>query len=277
MADKNGQKRVGDIIQMGFGSGGFKGDEGYKIILWALEAGYRHIDTAQRYGNEAEVGRAIRASGIPRQEIFVTTKIHENNYGPGELKRSYEESLEKLDIGPVDLLLLHWPSIDGREPAEQYIGELGQLLDDGAAKKIGVSNFTIALIDEATKVLGARKISANQCEIHAYLQNRTLVNHCQSIGVPMMAFCPLGRSAVVGDPVLAKIGEAHGAAGEQIALAFLLSQDIIIIPSSGNKERIISNFEARNIKLSAAEIDQIKALERGQRVAGKAWDVQWDV
>ena len=241
----------------------------------ALDAGYRHIDTAQRYKNEAEVGRAIAESGLKRNKIFITTKVHEINYGVGELRRATEQSLDKLG-GSVDLLLLHWPSTNGKEPATQYIGELCQLYDEGMAKRIGLSNFTIKLMQEAKQIFGARKIAANQCEIHAYMQNSQLAAHCKNADIPMIAFCPMGRGMVVDDPILNEIGKNYNANASQIALAYLINLGHIVIPSSGNKQRIISNFAARNIELNADEMKQIKALDRGLRVAPIDWNIGWD-
>uniref|UniRef100_A0A2A4Z3A3 Aldo/keto reductase n=1 Tax=OCS116 cluster bacterium TaxID=2030921 RepID=A0A2A4Z3A3_9PROT len=269
------EKTINGIPQIGFGSGGFKGDDCYNVVGWALAAGYRHIDTAQRYKNEAEVGRAIANSGIARDEIFITTKIHEIHYGVGELLRATEQSLEKLG-GPVDLLLLHWPSTKGVEAAEQYIGELCQIFDDGLAKRIGLSNFTIDLLDEAKQVFGTRKIAANQCEIHAYMQNSKLTAHCKSLDIPMIAFCPMGRGMLADEPILAEIGKNHRANATQIALAYLLNLGHIVIPSSSSRQRIIANFAARNIELNADEMQQIKALDRGLRVATIDWDIGWD-
>lgn len=269
------EKRVNGILQMGYGTWNRDGDEAYNGVLWALEAGCRHIDTAQGYNNEELVGKAIKDSGIPRDEIHITTKVAPENFD--DVRGSIEVSLEKLGLGPVDLLLLHWPSIGGKERQEDYVGEFGQAFDDGMAKSIGLSNFTIPLITEAIKVLGNRKVVTNQCEIHVFMQNRPIVDHCKSIGIPMTAYSPLARGAVVGDELLGKIGKAHDAAGEQIALAFLMAEGHIVIPSSGKKERIITNFEARNIELSTDEVAQLRTLEKGLRLVNGAWCPEWDV
>lgn len=262
---------------MGYGTWNRPGDEAYNGVLWALEAGCRHIDTAQGYENEGDVGRAIADCGIPRDEIFITTKIAPENFGPGEVMRTAKESLEKLNVGPVDLLLLHWPAIKNEYPLESYISQFAEVYDAGMAKNIGVSNFTIPIIDETIKLLGDRKIMVNQCEIHVYMQNRPIVDHCQSIGIPMTAYSPLARGAVVGEPLLAEIGEAHNATGEQIALAFLMAEGHIVIPSSGKKDRIISNYAARNIELSDAEMVRLRGLEKGMRLVNGDWCPVWDV
>lgn len=271
------EKRVGGILQMGYGTWNRPGDEAYNGVLWALEAGCRHIDTAQGYENESDVGRAIADSGIPRDEIHITTKIAPENFGAGEVMRTSKESLEKLNVGSVDLMLLHWPAIKNEYPLESYISQFAEVYDAGMAKSIGVSNFTIPLIDETIKLLGERKIAVNQCEIHVYMQNRPIVDHCQKIGVPMTAYSPLARGAVVGDPVLADVAQKYDATGEQIALAFLMAEGHIVIPSSGKKERIFSNYEARNITLSESDMTKLRGLEKGMRLVNGDWCPLWDV
>jgi 2,5-diketo-D-gluconate reductase B len=262
---------------MGYGTWNRPGDEAYNGTLWAIKAGCRHIDTAQGYENEDEVGRAIKDSGIARNDIWITTKVAPENYGPGEVMRTSRLSLEKLGVDQVDLMLLHWPSPHNTYPLESYVSQLAEVFDAGMARHIGVSNFTIPLITETIKLWGDRKIFTNQCEIHVYMQNRPIVDYCHSIGIPMTAYCPLARGAVVGDPLLAEIGAAHNATGEQIALAFLMAEGHIVIPSSGKKDRIITNFAARKIGLSEGEIARLRALERGQRLVNGAWVPVWDV
>lgn len=271
------EKRVGGILQMGYGTWNRPGDEAYNGVLWALEAGCRHIDTAQGYENEGDVGRAIADSSIPREEIHITTKIAPENFAPGEIMRTSRESLEKLGVGPVDLMLLHWPAIKDEYPREDYISEFAEVYDAGMAKTIGVSNFTIPILTDTIKLLGDRKIVVNQCEIHVYMQNRPIVDHCQSIGIPLTAYSPLARGAVVGDPLLAEIGQAHDATGEQIALAFLMAEGHIVIPSSGKKERIFSNYEARKIELSDSDMTKLRGLEKGMRLVNGDWCPVWDV
>lgn len=270
------EKTVSGIPQMGYGTWNRPGDEAYNGVKWALEANCRHIDTAQGYNNEEEVARGIKDSGVPRSEIFLTTKVAPENFGPGEVMSSSKESLEKLETDQVDLLLLHWPSPHSQYPLESYISQFAEVFDAGMAKRIGVSNFTIPLIDEAQKLLGDRKIAMNQVEIHVYMQNRPIIDHCRKIGVPTTAYSPLARGAVVGDPLLAEIGKAHDAAGEQIALAFLMAEGHIVIPSSGKKERIITNFEARKIDLSEEEVVRLRTLEKGMRLVNGDWTPTWD-
>lgn len=270
------QAMVGSIPAMGYGTWNRSGEEAYQGVIWALEAGCRHIDTAQGYKNEDRCGSAIADSGISRDDIFITTKVAPDNYGPGELRPSVEASLEKLRIDQADLLLLHWPSPHGKYALATYMEQFADVYDAGMAKRIGVSNFTISLITQAIELLGERKITTNQVEIHAYMQNCPIVDHCRSISIPMTAYSPLARGAVIGDPVLAEIGAAHGATGEQIALAFLLAEGHVVIPSSGKKDRILSNFAAREIRLTEPEVTRIREMDRGQRVVNGPWCPVWD-
>lgn len=270
------EKTVAGIPQMGYGTWNRPGDEAYNGVKWALEAGCRHIDTAQGYNNEEEVARGIKDSGVSRADIFLTTKVAPENFGPGEVMRSSKESLEKLETDQVDLLLLHWPSPHNEYPMASYIAQFAEVFDAGMAKQIGVSNFTIALIDEAQKLLGDRRIAMNQVEIHVYMQNRPIIDHCRNIGVPTTAYSPLARGAVVGDPLLGEIAKTHDATGEQIALAFLMAEGHIVIPSSGKKERIITNFEARKIDLSEEEVVRIRGLEKNMRLVNGDWTPTWD-
>ncbi len=268
---------VGDIPQMGYGTWNRPGDEAYQGVIWALEAGCRHIDTAQGYQNEQDVARGIKDSGVSRGDIFITTKVSQDNYGPGRVMASVRESLEKLQTDKVDLLLLHWPSPHNRYPLESYVGQFAEVFDAGLTKRMGVSNFTKALIDRTIGLLGNRPITTNQVECHVYMQNRPIVEHCQGKGIPITAYSPLARGAIVGDPVLGEIAEAHGATGEQVALAFLMAKGMIVIPSSGKQDRIISNFEARKIRLSPDEVRRIEPLDRGHRVVNGDWCPVWDV
>lgn len=268
---------VTGIPQMGYGTWNRSVDEAYQGVIWALEAGCRHIDTAQGYNNEQGVARGIKDAGVPRSEIFITTKVKPENYGPRVVLPSVRESLEKLQVDQVDLLLLHWPSPHNKYPLADYIGQFAEVFDAGLAKRIGVSNFTKALIDESIRLLGDRTITTNQVECHVYMQNRPIIDHCEKLGIAITAYSPLARGAVVGDPVLAEIGKAHDVTGEQVALAFLMAKGHIVIPSSAKKDRIISNFEARKIVLAPAEIKRIEGLEKGMRLVNGDWCPVWDV
>ena len=272
----NPNKVIGGIPAMGYGTWRSLGDVSAEGVPWALEAGYRHIDTAQGYDNEQKCGAAIANSGIPRNEVFITTKIAPENYAPGKVRPSVETSLEKLRVDQVDLLLLHWPSPHDQYPMPSYVEQLAEVFDLGMARMIGVSNFTIAQINQAAELLGDRRIATNQVEIHVYMQNRPIVDHCRSIGVATTAYSPLSRGTIAGEPLLAEIGAAHDATGEQVALAFLLAEGHIVIPSSSKKDRIFSNFQAQQIELSEDEVKRVRSLERGGRFGDGDSTPDWD-
>lgn len=273
----NTERTVSGIPQMGYGTWNRPGDAAFNGVIWALEAGYRHIDTAQGYDNEQEVGRAIRTSGVARDDIWLTTKVKPENFANDVFMPSVDESLDKLQMDSVDLLLLHWPSVRDQYPLEDYVGHLAECLDSGRARHIGVSNFTIALIDRTVELLGDRPLSTNQCEIHVYFQNRPIVDHCRGMGISMTAYSPLARGRVAGDPVLEEIAARHNATATQIALAFLMAEGHIVIPSSGSKDRIAANFAARDITLGPAELDRLRGLDKGMRLIDGDWCPQWDV
>lgn len=268
--------RFTEIPRMGYGTWNRSGDEAYQGVVWALEAGYRHIDTAQGYDNEQHVGRAIRDSGLDRSDVFVTTKVRPENFGPGRIMPTVRESLEKLGTDKVDLLLLHWPAIKNQYPLEDYVGQFAEVYDAGLADRIGVSNFTIPLIDATIKLLGDRVISTNQVECHVYMQNRLIIDHCRQLGIQITAYSPLARGRVAGDPLLTEIGKAHGAGPDQVALAFLLAEGYVVIPSSARKERIITNLKAGDIRLTPEEMARIRTLEKGLRLVNGDWCPVWD-
>jgi len=273
----NSDRTIDGIPAMGYGTWNRPGEEAFNGVTWALEAGCRHIDTAQGYRNEEFCGDAIAKSGISRDEIFITTKVAPDNYAAGVLRPSVEESLAKLKVDQVDLLLLHWPSPHESVPMPVYMEQLADVFDAGMARRIGLSNFTIAQTDQAVALLGDRKVATNQVEIHVYSRNLPIVNHCRKLGITTTAYSPLARGAFVDDPVLADIGAAHGKSGVDIALAFLIAEGHIVIPSSGKKDRIVSNFEARKIELSEEEMARVRELDRGFRVnEGKDWMPVWD-
>jgi 2,5-diketo-D-gluconate reductase B len=270
-------KKIGPIPQMGYGTWNRPGAECYRGVIAALGAGCRHIDTAEGYGNEQDVGRAIADSGVQRDAIFLTTKVAPESYAPGNILPTVRRSLEKLRTDQVDLLLLHWPSIKDKYEIEDYMTQFAEVYDLGLTRHIGVSNFTRRYIDKALALLGDRRLVTNQCEIHVFMQNRPIVDYCASHAIPMTAYSPLARGAVNGDPVLSEIGRAHGATDAQIGLAFLMHEGHVVIPSSSNPVRIAQNFAAKDIRLSAAEMVRLRVLDRGQRVVNGDWCPVWDV
>jgi 2,5-diketo-D-gluconate reductase B len=269
-------KKIGPIPQIGYGTWQRDGDEAVRSVGWALEAGYRHIDTAEGYGNEASVGRAIAESGLPRGEIFLTTKVGPEHLGPGQVRAHAEASLEKLRTDRVDLLLIHWPSVGDRYDMADYLGQLAEVQEAGLATHIGVSNFTRRHIDRAVELLGEGRIATNQVEIHPLMQNRPIVEHCRGRGIPLTAYSPLARGRVADNAEMQAIAAAHDATPGQIALAFLLAEGVVAIPTSSNRARIAENLAAADIRLDADEIDRIRALDAGLRLVNGAFAPEWD-
>lgn len=265
------------IPLMGFGTYGRNGDDGIAMIEHALEVGYRHLDTAQTYDTEDEVGRALRNSGLGRDEVFLTTKITSGNCQPGKLIPSLRESAETMGIESLDLTLIHWSvSPAGKLPMEAYLPELVQAQALGLTRLIGVSNFTIADLEEAKSLIGPGKIATNQFERHPLLRNQELVEFCGAHGIAVTCYLPLARGRCEGIPQIDEIAEAHGATSHQIALAVSLNEGHIVIPTSGKPARIEENFAARNIQLSADELARIATADRNERQINPVWSPAWD-
>ena len=243
----------------------------------ALDVGYRAIDTAQIYGNEAEVGKAIAESGVPRDDIYLTTKIWISEFKRDALLASLQDSLEKLRTDRVELTLIHWPSPDDAVPMEEYLSALAEAKAQGLTREIGISNFTIAQTRRAIGILGATEIATNQVEIHPYLQNRLLVPFLQEQGIHITAYMSLAYGEVIKDPVIQAIAGRHQATPAQVALAWALQQGLAVIPSSTRRENLASNLEAARLRLTDEDLAQIATLDRGHRLANPdgiapAWD-----
>lgn len=264
------------IPNIGYGTWNRPGDSAYRGTLAALEAGYRHLDCAEGYENEEFVGRAIAEFGLPRGDLWVTTKVAPENFGPGQIRPHTEASLEKLGVGPVDLLLLHYPSIKDEYEIEDYIGQLADVHDAGLCLNIGVSNFTKSYLDKALKLLGDLPILTNQVELHVFLNNRPIVEHSAANGIRMTAYSPLARGAVVDDPTLRTIGESLGRTASQVALAWLLAKGHIIIPSAGSPSRIAENLAAGEIALTPEQVAEIDGLNSNMRLVNGPWCPPWD-
>jgi 2,5-diketo-D-gluconate reductase B len=230
-----------------------------EIVTAALKAGYRHIDTAQMYGNEREVGEGLRASGVRRDDVFITTKVWWNRLSPGEFERSVDESLEKLGVPSVDLLLIHWNN--PQVPLKDSVGALCKVKRAGLTRHIGVANFTVPLLDEAAGVTGEPLVT-NQIEVHPYLDQSKVAAACQRHGISITAYCPLARGKIPADETLARIGKAHGKSASQVALRWLIQQGMIVIPRTSKPERLSENFAAFDFTLSAAEMAEIGKLKR---------------
>lgn len=274
--ERNSMKNQYGMPLIGFGTFGRTGEAGTAAILSALEAGYRHLDTAQTYDTEHETGEALRRSGLTRSEVFLTTKISTDNFGEGQVIPSLERSLETMQVGQVDLTLIHWPSPRGAVPLPVYLTQLAEAQARGLTRLIGVSNFTIALIEEAEQILGKGAIVNNQVELNPYLTNAKLAGFCTGRGISVTCYQPISKGRLRGDAVLQRIAGAHGASVEQVALAWEMAKGYCAIPTSGKAEHIRANFEATRLRLSEAEVAEIDGLDRGARHIDPDWGPQWD-
>ena len=262
------------IPVLGFGTMTLKGDVCVQLVDAALKLGYRHLDTAQMYGNEREVGAGLRGSGIKREEIFLTTKVWFNRLASGDFERSVDESLERLALPWVDLLMIHWPN--AQVPLAESITALCKVKKAGLAKHIGVANFNIAMMDEAVK-LASEPIAVLQIETHPYLDQSKVLAAARRHGMAVVGYCPLARGKVPADPVLQKIGGAHGKTPSQVALHFLEQQAIIPIPRTSKRERLAENLASLDFKLSEADMAEIGKLKRpDSRIVSPPQAPKWD-
>jgi 2,5-diketo-D-gluconate reductase B len=261
------------IPMVGLGTWTLRGRDCVSLVEQAVADGYRHIDTAQMYGNEREIGEGVRASG-KRDEVFLTTKITPEHLAPRDVDHSVKDSLAALKLDAVDLLLIHWPN--PRVPLADTLGAMAKLKKTGATKHIGVSNFTVALVEEAMKV-SPEPIVCNQIECHPYLDQSKVIAACHKHGVAVTAYSPIARGRADGDALMEKIGKAHGKSAAQVCLRWLVQQDIIVIPRTSKPERLKENLDIFGFELSSAEMKQISALaQRGERIVDWSWSPKWD-
>jgi len=248
-----------EIPALGFGTSPMTGHFSADEIVAALRAGYRHIDTARKYGTEREVGEGIRKSGVPRQEVFLTTKVSHEYLRADDFARSVDQSLAALKMDTIDLLLVHWPNPD--IPLAETMQALAKAKRQGLARHIGVANFNIALLDQAI-ALCPEPLVCLQAEYHPYLDQTRLLRAVREKGMAFVAYCPLGRGRLFDDPVLAGIAKARGCSIAQIALRWLMQQGVGAIPRSSNPQRIADNFRVFDFELTEDEMQRIFALKR---------------
>lgn len=259
---------------LGLGTWDVRGKACARIVEQALRLGYRHVDTAQSYDNEREVGEGVRASGLPRDQVFVTTKVWWTHFSSGELEHSVAESLAKLKLGYVDLLLLHWPNAS--VPLGETMAALCKVKREGLTRHIGISNFTVALIEEAVTASN-EPIVTNQIELHPYLDQTRVIEACKSRGISVTAYSPIARGRIKGDAVLETIAHTHGKSSAQVCLRFLVQRGIIVIPRTSKVERLTENFEIFDFQLTDDEMVAINALARPDgRIVSASWAPDWD-
>jgi 2,5-diketo-D-gluconate reductase B len=259
---------------IGFGTSSLSGNSA-EIIAAALQAGYRHIDTAWKYGSERAVGQALRAAQIPRSEVFITTKVSHEYLRADDFARSVNESLKNLAVDYVDLLLVHWPN--EAIPLAETMGALAMAKRRGLARYIGVANFNTSLLDHAIQHC-PEPLSVLQAEYHPYLDQTKLLTACRRHELIFTAFCPLARGRMFNDPVLGAIARRRGRTIAQVALRWLLQQNVAAIPRSSNPQRIAENIDVFDFALTDHEMKQISALKKPDgRIANPAGRVSgWD-
>jgi diketogulonate reductase-like aldo/keto reductase len=257
---------------VGLGTWALRGRDCARLTEQAIRIGYRHIDTAQMYDNEREVGEGVHASGL-RAEVIVTTKVQPTLLSPPDLERSVKESLARLRLDTIDLLLIHWPN--PRVPLAETLGAMAKMKRAGYVQAIGVSNFTVTLLDEANAI--SDELVCNQIECHPYLDQSKVIGACRKQGMAVIAYSPIARGGAKGDAVLTRIGKAHGKSAAQVCLRWLVQQGIVVIPRTSKVERLTENFDLFDFELSDAEMQEVAGLSRrGGRIVDWTWSPKWD-
>ena len=265
-----------EIPLVGLGTWDLRGRTCVRMVEQALRLGYRHIDTAEMYDNEREVGEGLHASGIKRGDVFVTTKVWPSHFAPRDLERAARDSLTRLRLRQVDLLLLHWPN--PQIPLSKTLGALCKVKRDGVARHIGVSNFTVKLLEEAFR-LSSEPLVCNQIECHPFLDQSKVIAACRKHGMAVVAYSPIARGGARNDKLLARIGAAHGKTAAQVALRFLVQHEIVVIPRTSKEQRLAENAGVFDFALSAAEMKEIAGLShRDGRIVDWSYSgrAQWD-
>jgi len=270
MIEANGAR----IPALGLGTWELRGRSCARIVEQALTLGYRHIDTAQVYENEREVGEGMRASRVRRDEVFLTTKVWTTHFAPNDLERSTKESLVRLRVSEVDLLLLHWPN--AHVPLAETLGALAHAKSLGLTRHIGVSNFTVALLDDAVAI-SSEPLVCDQVEYHPYLDQTKIREACARHGLALVAYSPIAKGKIKNDPTLTRIGRAHGKSPAQICLRWLMQQNVVAIPRTSKIERLSENLDVFDFTLSEQEMADLFALASPEgRMTSFAFAPKWD-
>jgi diketogulonate reductase-like aldo/keto reductase len=283
MADASVNKEAIPVVEargariplLGLGTWDLRGRVCARVVEQALRLGYRHLDTAEMYNNEREVGEGLRGSGISRNDVFVTTKIWPTHFAPLELERTARECLARLRLSEVDLLLLHWPN--PQIPLAETLGALCKVKRDGIARHIGVSNFTVALIEEALKA-ATEPLVCDQVECHPFLDQSKVIAACRAHGMAVVAYSPIAQGNAADNEVLQRVGRAHGKSAAQVCLRFLVQQQIVVIPRTSKVERLAENAAIFDFTLGDAEMAEISKLARrdGRLLPAGFGRANWD-
>lgn len=262
------------IPTIGFGTMTLKDNVCVQAVQDALRLGYRHLDTAAFYGNEAEVGAGLRASGVKREEVFICTKVRQNDLLPDDFARVVDQSLANLQLPQVDLLLIHWNNKD--IPLKVSIGALCKAKRDGKTRHVGVANFTTAMLAEAMQVTGEPLVT-NQIEVHPFIDQSKVIAACKKHGMTVTAYCPIARGKAPGNDVLERIGKAHGKTSPQVSLRYLVQLGLAAIPRTATPAHMQANLAVFDFELSDAEMAELKKLNAANmRVVNPPHAPQWD-
>jgi 2,5-diketo-D-gluconate reductase B len=262
-----------EIPKLGLGTWQMTGSACERAVADALALGYRHIDTARMYANEREVGRAIAAAGVDRDELFLTTKLLPSALSAAGVRRQLAASLSELRLDHVDLLLIHWPATDGT-PLAETLGAMRECQEQGAVRHLGVSNFPSAMVREALELA---PIVCDQVEYHPYLGQPELLALARERDLMITAYSPLAQGEVLREPVIRRIAQAHERTPSQVVLRWLLDQpQVAAVPKAARHEHRASNLDVFSFELSDDERDAIGALQRGGRTIDPSWGPDWD-
>lgn len=263
-----------DVMPMlGLGTWGLRGAQCTRVVRLALDIGYRHIDTAEFYGNHTQIGAALAQAGVPRNELFITTKIPPEDLRYDAIVAACERYLIQLKVDYLDLLLLHWPN-------EQFhiydmMRALGDLVHEGKARNVGVSNFTRRLIDQAVAACSV-PLATNQVEFHPFLQQPILLEHCRSRRIILTAYCPLAKGKVQDNSVIQEIARQHNKLPTQVSLRWLLQKGLAALPKSGCEEHLITNLNIFDFELTVDEVKRIDSTPRRSRIVESLPCAQFD-
>ncbi|THD46125.1 MAG: aldo/keto reductase [Bradyrhizobium sp.] len=262
------------LPRLGLGTYRMQGDICRAAVESALALGYRHIDTAEMYGNEDAIGAAIASAGVARKDLHVTTKVWNENLAPDAIRKAFDTSLKKLRLDHVDLYLVHWPARNMNLPA--MFDALLRLKDEGRTRAIGVANFNVALLKTVVEEIKA-PIACNQVEYHVMLDQTSLRKYLAAKGIPLVAYCPLAQGRAASDETLAAIGRKHGASAAQVALKWLLDQDgVAAIPKASRAESQRANLDALHVGLDDEDRQAIAALPKDKRLVNPGFAPAWD-
>ena len=268
--EANGAK----IPVVGLGTWQLNDRAGARIVEQALRLGYRHLDCALIYGNEKEVGEGLHASGVKREDVFITTKVPHTELAPPALERAVKQSLKNLRVTDVNLLLIHWPN--PHIPLAETLGAMAKVKKEGYTRHIGISNFTVALIEQAVK-LSSEPIVTNQIEWHPYLDESKVKAACDRHGIAVTAYCPIARGRAVGDEVMTAVGKKYGKTAGQVSLRWLVQKGAIVIPRTSKIERLSENMAIFDFTLGAQDMAAIDELAKpAGRVVSVGWAPSWD-